>query len=322
MELISIIVPCYNEQESLPLFYREIINVTDGMKEKYYNEGISDLAFEFIFVNDGSKDDTLKILRELSDADKRVCYISFSRNFGKEAAMLAGLKRSRGDYAVILDADLQHPPKLIPQMYDYVRSGEYDCAGTRRISRKGESKLLSFFARSFYKLINRISQTQIVDGAQDYRFMTRQMVNAILDMPEYNRFSKGIFSWVGFETKYIEVENTERVAGKTTWNFWKLFKYSLEGIFAFSTAPLAVASFLGVLFCFLALVMIIITVVKTLVFGEEVAGYPTTICLLSLIGGLQLLCMGITGQYISKMYMETKGRPKYIIKETEETKRK
>ncbi len=321
MELISVIVPCYNEQESLPLFYNEITSVTDGIKEKYYNDGISDLVFEFIFVNDGSRDDTLKLLRDLSRRDKRVCYISFSRNFGKEAAMLAGLERARGDYVVILDADLQHPPKLLPQMYDYVRSGEYDCAATRRISRKGESKVLSFFAQSFYKLINLISQTEIVDGAQDFRFMTRQMVDAILDMPEYNRFSKGIFSWVGFETKYIEVENTERAAGKSTFNFRKLFLYSLEGIFAFSTAPLAIASFLGVLFCLLAVVMIIVTVVKTIAFGEDVAGYPTTICLLSLIGGLQLLCTGISGQYISKMYLETKHRPKYIIKETEETKR-
>lgn len=318
MELISVIVPCYNEQESLPLFYREITAVTDGMKQKYYNEGVSDLSFEFIFVNDGSKDDTLKLLRELAANDRRVCYISFSRNFGKEAAMLAGLEKSRGDYAVILDADLQHPPKLIPQMYDYVRSGEYDCAATRRISRKGESKLLSFFARSFYKIINSISQTHIVDGAQDFRFMTRQMVNAILDMQEYNRFSKGIFSWVGFETKYIEVENTERAAGKSTWNFKKLFLYSLEGIFAFSTAPLSLSIFMGVIFCLLALAMVI----KTLICGEEMNGYPVTVSLVCLIGGIQLFCTGISGQYISKMYLETKHRPKYIIKETEETKRK
>ncbi|MDE6592899.1 MAG: glycosyltransferase family 2 protein [Oscillospiraceae bacterium] len=318
-ELISVVVPCYNEEESLPLFYEEITRVTDYMKEKYFSEGTADLVFEFIFVNDGSKDGTLKILRELSRRDKRVCYISFSRNFGKEAAMLAGLERANGDYVVNLDADLQHPPKLIPEMYEYVRSGEFDCAATRRINRKGESKVLSFFARSFYKIINAISQTQIVDGAQDFRFMTRQMVNAILSMPEYNRFSKGIFSWVGFETKFIEVENTERAAGKSTFNFRRLFAYSLEGIFAFSTAPLAIASFLGVLFCVISLIMIIVTVVKTLCFGEEVSGYPTTVCLVSLLGGLQLLCTGITGQYISKMYLETKRRPRYIIKETEES---
>lgn len=318
MELISVIVPCYNEQESLPLFYKEITSVADGMKTKYYNEGISDLAFEFIFINDGSKDDTLKILRDLSARDKRVCYISFSRNFGKEAAMLAGLEKSRGDYVVILDADLQHPPRLIPQMYDYVRSGEYDCAATRRISRKGESKILSFFARLFYKIMNKISQTEIIDGAQDFRFMTRQMVNAILDMPEYNRFSKGIFSWVGFDTKYIEVENTERAAGKSTFNFHKLFLYSLEGIFAFSTAPLSLAIFMGVIFCLLALAMVI----KTLICHEPMEGYPVVVALVCLIGGIQLFCTGISGQYISKMYIETKHRPKYIIKETEETKRK
>lgn len=314
MELISVVVPCYNEQESLPLFYKEITRVSHEMSGK------NELSFEFIFINDGSKDNTVKLLRELHKNDARVRYISFSRNFGKESAMLAGLKASKGDYVVILDADLQHPPALIPQMYEYVKSGEYDCAATRRISRKGESRVLSFFARNFYKLINKISQTQIVDGAQDFRFMTRQMVDSILDLPEYNRFSKGIFSWVGYETKYIEVENTERVAGKTTWSFQKLFLYSLEGIFAFSTAPLAIASFLGVLFCIIALIMIIATVVKTLTVGESVSGYPTIICILCLIGGLQLLCTGISGQYISKMYMECKHRPKYIVKETEETK--
>jgi len=314
LELISVVVPCYNEQESLPLFYKEITRVSHEMSGK------NELSFEFIFINDGSKDNTVKLLRELHKNDARVRYISFSRNFGKESAMLAGLKASKGDYVVILDADLQHPPALIPQMYEYVKSGEYDCAATRRISRKGESRVLSFFARNFYKLINKISQTQIVDGAQDFRFMTRQMVDSILDLPEYNRFSKGIFSWVGYETKYIEVENTERVAGKTTWSFQKLFLYSLEGIFAFSTAPLAIASFLGVLFCIIALIMIIATVVKTLTVGESVSGYPTIICILCLIGGLQLLCTGISGQYISKMYMECKHRPKYIVKETEETK--
>ncbi len=312
MELISVIVPCYNEEESLPLFYDEIIRVSSEMAVE------NDVAFEYIFINDGSKDKTLEILRELHNKDERVRYVSFSRNFGKESAMYAGLKESKGDYVVILDADLQHPPKLIPQMYEYVKSGEYDCAGTRRISRKGEPALLSFFSRTFYKIINKISQTEIVDGAQDFRFMRRQMVNAILDMPEYNRFSKGIFSWVGFNTKYIEVENVERVAGKTTWNFWKLFLYSLEGIFAFSTAPLAIASFLGIIFCVLAIVMLIATVVKTLVVGESVSGYPTLVCLITLLGGLQLFCIGIVGQYISKMYMESKHRPIYIVKETEE----
>ena len=318
MELISVIVPCYNEQESLPLFYREITSVTDGMKQKYYNENISDLEFEYLFINDGSKDDTLKILRELAADDRRVRYVSFSRNFGKEAAMLAGLEQSRGDYCVILDADLQHPPKLIPQMYDYVRSGEYDCAATRRISRKGESKVLSFFARTFYKVINSISQTHIVDGAQDFRFMTRQMVNAILDMPEKNRFSKGIFSRVGFDTKFIEVENTERAAGKTTWNFKKLFLYSLDGIFAFSTAPLWLSIIMGIIFCLIALILFI----KMLVCGDAFSGFGGISVLLCLIGGIQLFCMGVTGQYISKMYTEIKGRPSYIIKETEESRRR
>lgn len=316
-ELISIVVPCYNEQEVLPLFYDEIIKVTDGMKSKY-----PQLEFEFLFINDGSRDDTLKLLRGLSQRDERVRYVSFSRNFGKEAGIIAGLENSRGDYVVTLDADLQHPPSLIPQMYEYVRSGEYDCAGTRRVSRKGEPKLLSFFSRLFYKIINKISQTEIVDGAQDYRFMTRQMVDAIINMPEYNRFSKGIFSWVGFNTKYIEVENVERAAGKTTWSFRKLFLYSLEGIFAFSTAPLALASFLGVLFCLAAFIMIIVVIIKTLVWGDPVAGFPTLICTIMFIGGLQLLCTGILGQYLSKTYLETKSRPKYIVKETEEIYKK
>lgn len=313
MERISVIVPCYNEQESLPLFYEEITRVAGEMALKH------DLTFEFLFVNDGSKDKTLELLRELSAADERVRYISFSRNFGKEAAMFAGLENAVGDYVVILDADLQHPPKYIPQMYEYVSSGEYDCASTRRISRKGEPKMLSFFARKFYKVINKISQTEIVDGAQDFRFMTRGMVDAILAMPEYNRFSKGIFSWVGFHTKYIEVENVERVAGTTKWNFWKLFMYSLEGIFAFSTAPLAIASFLGVAFCIIAFIIILAVVIKTLIWGDPVVGFPTLICAIFFMGGIQLFCIGILGQYLSKTYLESKRRPIYIVKETEKT---
>lgn len=309
-KLITVIVPCYNEQEVLPLFREEILRVSGEMTEKHPY-----LDFEFLFINDGSKDRTLEILREYSQQDSRFRYVSFSRNFGKEAGMLAGLENSKGDYVVIMDADLQHPPKLIPQMYEYVSSGEYDCAGTRRVSRKGEPKLLSFFARSFYKVINSISQTEIVDGAQDYRFMTRQMVDAILDMPEYNRFSKGIFSWVGFRTKYIEVENTERAAGKTTWNFWKLFLYSLEGIFAFSTAPLALSVVLSLILFVLAIVFIIIAVVNS-------AEYLAIIAMVCLVGGFQLFCMGIQGQYLAKTYMESKGRPKYIIGETEEIYKK
>ena len=305
-KLISVVVPCYNEQEVLPLFRDEILRVSDEMTAKY-----PELEFEFLFINDGSRDKTLEILRKYSEEDSRFRYVSFSRNFGKEAGMLAGLENSKGDYVVIMDADLQHPPKLMPQMYEYVSSGEYDCAGTRRVSRKGEPKLLSFFSRSFYKVINKISQTQIVDGAQDYRFMTRQMVNAILDMPEYNRFSKGIFSWVGFRTKYIEVENTERAAGKTTWNFWKLLMYSFEGIMAFSTAPLALSVVMAMLLFILAIVFIVIAAVNS-------AECPAIIAAVCLVGGLQLFCMGIHGQYLAKTYMESKGRPKYIIGETEE----
>ena len=281
MKLISIIVPCYNEQEVLPLFYDKINEIMDGMKKKY-----DYLSFELIFINDGSKDNTLPMLRELAKKDKIVRYISFSRNFGKESGMYAGLEAAKGDYVVVMDADLQHPPEFIPKMYEYVKSGEYDCATTRRVSRDGESKVRSWFARKFYKIMNKISQTEIVDGAQDFRFMTRQMVNAILSMNEYNRFSKGIFSWVGFRVKYIEYKNVERAAGTTAWSFWKLFLYSLEGIMAFSTAPLAIASLLGVISCIAAFVMIIITIVKTLVFGEHVDGYPSIMCAIFLMGGL------------------------------------
>ena len=313
MELISVIVPCYNEQESLPLFYKEITAVTDGMEEKN-----NELEFEYIFVNDGSKDNTLKLLRELAPTDSRVRYISFSRNFGKEAAMLAGMEASKGDYVVILDADLQHPPKLIPQMYEYVSSGEYDCAATRRVNRKGESKVLSFFARTFYKIINKISQTHIVDGAQDFRFMTRQMVNAILDMPEYNRFSKGIFSWVGFKTKWFAYQNVERVAGQTKWNFWSLFKYSIEGIVGFSTQPLVMAALAGVIFCLAAFVGIIFVVVRALIFGDPTAGWPSMVCIMLLCSGVQLFCLGIVGEYLAKTYLEVKHRPIYITRETEQ----
>ncbi len=309
-ELISVIVPCYNEQEVLPLFRDEIIRVTNEMKSKYPH-----LEFEFMFINDGSRDDTLKLLREYSLEDKRFRYVSFSRNFGKESAMFAGLENCKGDYAVILDADLQHPPKLIPQMYEYVKSGEYDCAGTRRISREGEPKLLSFFSSSFYKVINKISQTQIVDGAQDFRLMTRQMVDAILSMREYNRFTKGIFSWVGFRTKYIEVENTERAAGKTTWNFWKLLKYSFEGIFAFSTFPLS----FSIIFAALAFIAAVILLIAAIVNSSEMLGI---MCLVCFMGGIRLFCLEVLGQYIAKTYLEVKKRPVYIIGETEEIYRK
>ena len=315
MELISVIVPCYNEEESLPLFYDEIKRVSSEMKSK------DELSFEFIFVNDGSRDKTLEILRDMARKDNEVRYVSFSRNFGKEAAMYAGLEASKGDYVVILDADLQHPPRLIPEMYSYVKSGEYDCAATRRISRKGEPKLLSFFSNKFYDVINRISQTQIVNGAQDFRFMKRQMVDAILSMSEYNRFSKGIFSWVGFRTKFIEVENTERVAGTTKWNFFKLFRYSLEGIFAFSTAPLEISVFLGLFFCFAAFVLLIILLLDIFLWHT---GWTQTLTLLSVLlftSGAGLVCTGILGQYLAKTYLEVKGRPIYIKAEDETSQR-
>ena len=314
MKLISVVVPCYNEQEVLPLFYNEINKVIAQMQSEY-----DDLEFELLFINDGSKDNTLKMLRELSASDNRVRYISFSRNFGKEAGMFAGMENSKGDYVVVMDADLQHPPKFIPQMYKYVSEEGFDCATTRRVSRKGESKIRSWFAMKFYKIMNKISQTEIVDGAQDFRFMTRKMVDAVLSMKEYNRFSKGIFSWVGFNVKYIEYENVERAAGTTAWSFWKLFLYSLEGIFAFSTAPLALASLLGVLSCLIAFIWIIAIIIKTIVFGESVQGFPTIMCAIFFVGGLQLFCTGILGQYLSKTYLETKRRPIYIISETEES---
>lgn len=316
MELISVVVPCYNEEESLPLFYDEIIRVSDSMKAE------NDVEFEFVFVNDGSRDKTLILLRELAEKDIRVRYVSFSRNFGKEAAMIAGLEHTKGDYVVLLDADLQHPPKLIPQMYEYVSSGEYDCAATRRISRKGEPKLLSFFAAQFYRIINKISQTQIVNGAQDFRFMTRQMVDAIISMSEYHRFSKGIFSWVGFNTKFIEIENTERAAGTTTWNFKKLFLYSLEGIMAFSTAPLALPIFLGILSCIIAVIIFIVTLVQFFASDISMARFANIVCLIMLMSGITMICTGINGLYLSKTYMEVKHRPKYIVKETEENRPK
>lgn len=316
MELISVVVPCYNEEESLPLFYDEIIRVSDSMKAE------NDVEFEFVFVNDGSRDKTLILLRELAEKDSRVRYVSFSRNFGKEAAMIAGLEHTKGDYVVLLDADLQHPPKLIPQMYEYVSSGEYDCAATRRISRKGEPKLLSFFATQFYRIINKISQTQIVNGAQDFRFMTRQMVDAIISMSEYHRFSKGIFSWVGFNTKFIEIENTERAAGTTTWNFKKLFLYSLEGIMAFSTAPLALPIFLGILSCIIAVIIFIVTLVQFFASDISMARFANIVCLIMLMSGITMICTGINGLYLSKTYMEVKHRPKYIVKETEENRPK
>lgn len=309
MDKISVVVSCYNEQEALPLFYEEITKVANEIKNA---------EFEFIFVNDGSKDKTLEVIKSFRKNDERVKYISFSRNFGKEAAMYAGLKRASGDYVAIMDADLQDPPKLLIEMYDTLNKKEYDCVATRRVSRKGEPPIRSFFARLFYKLINKISKAEIVDGARDFRLMTRQMVDAIISMEEYNRFSKGIFGWVGFNTKWIEYENVERAAGETKWSFWKLFKYSIEGIIAFSTAPLVISTIMGILFCFVAFLMIIFIVAKTLIYGDPVSGWPSMVCIMLFVGGIQLFCIGIIGQYISKTYLEVKKRPIYIIKETEE----
>ncbi len=308
MKKISLVVPCYNEEEVIELFYKEIQKV----KKDFDN-----VLFEIIFVNDGSSDNTLKLMRELSKNDD-VRYISFSRNFGKEAAMYAGLEASTGDYVAIMDADLQDPPALLKEMYEILESGEYDSVATRRVSRKGEPLIRSFFARKYYKLINKISKTEIVDGARDFRLMTRKMVNSVLSLKEYNRFSKGIFSWVGYRTKWLEYENVERAAGKTKWSFFKLFLYSLESIVAFSTAPLSIASVFGILFCFIAFIIIILIIVRTLIFGDPTSGWPSMACIMFLIGGVQLLCTGIIGQYLSKTYLEIKKRPIYIVAETDE----
>ena len=307
METISVIVPCFNEQESLPFFYEEINKVSKRMNA---------LSFEFIFVDDGSKDNTLSVIKEYASKDERVKYISFSRNFGKEAAIYAGFESCIGDYAVLMDADLQDPPSLLPEMYKAIKEEGYDSAATRRVTRKGEPPIRSFFARMFYKIINRISDADIVDGARDYRLMTRAMVDTIISMSEYNRFSKGIFGWIGFNTKWIEYENVERVAGETKWSFWKLFKYSLEGITAFSVEPLQIASVFGMFFSMIALIMIIVIIVRTLVFGDPTSGWPSLVCIIMLIGGIQLLCIGILGQYLSKTYLETKHRPIYVTKDT------
>ncbi len=306
MEKISIIVSCYNEEEALPLFYKEANKLTKEMNE---------FEFEFIFVNDGSKDKTLEEIKKLNKKDKRVKYISFSRNFGKEAAMYAGLVHSSGDYVTLMDADLQDPPSLLPKMMEYIKDG-YDSVGTRRVTRKGEPPIRSFFARMFYKIINKMSKIEMVDGARDYRLMKRCVVDSIISLREYNRYSKGLFSFVGFDTKWIEFENVERVAGETKWSFWKLFIYALEGITAFSTVPLVFSAVIGVLFCLIAFIAILVIIFKTLVYGDPVSGWPSTVCIIFLVSGIQLFCTGIIGQYLSKTYLETKNRPIYIIKET------
>ena len=307
-EVISIVVPCYNEQEVIPIFHDEITKITSLLPL---------MEWEYIFVDDGSRDRTLETIRYLRDMDQRIHYISFSRNFGKEAAIYAGLKKARGDYVVLMDVDLQDPPELIEEMYHSVVDENYDCVATRRVTRKGEPLIRSIFARCFYRLINSISKTEFVDGARDYRLMRRPMVNSILELTEYNRFTKGIFSWVGFRTKWLEYVNVERAAGTTKWSFWKLFLYSVDGIIAFTTAPLALASVFGMIFFLVALVMIVFIIIKTLIFGDPTAGWPSLVCIICLIGGVQLFCTGILGQYLARTYLETKRRPVYIVKEEE-----
>ena len=309
MPKISIIVPCFNEAEAVPYFYGAITKQSDIMREKY---GVD---FEYIFVDDGSKDNTLSVVREYAAKDGRVRYVSFSRNFGKEAAMLAGLEAARGDYVSVMDADLQDPPELLCEMYEAIVNEGYDCAAARRVTRKGEPKLRSFLSRLFYSLIGKIANADIADGARDYRLMTRKVVDAIISMKEYNRFSKGIFGWVGFKTKWIEFENAKRVAGETKWSMWKLFLYSVDGITSFSTMPLAVASVIGMLMCIIAFVMILVIIAKTVIWGDPVAGYPSLVCIIFFVAGVQTFCVGIVGQYLAKTYMEVKNRPAYIIKE-------
>ena len=313
MEKITVIVPCYNEEAALPIFYEEIEKISKEMKN---------VDFEYLFVNDGSKDKTLDILRELSKKDKKVRYISFSRNFGKEAAMYAGLENATGDYVTLMDADLQDPPSLLPEMYRLIKEEGYDSVGTRRVTRKGEPPIRSFFARMFYKIINRMSKIEMVDGARDYRLMTKQVVDSIVSLGEYNRYSKGLFSFVGFNTKWIEFENVERVAGETKWSFWKLFVYALEGIVAFSTAPLAISAVVGIIFCLISFIAVIFIIVKTIAFGDPVSGWPSMVCIMFFLSGIQLFCTGIIGQYLSKTYLETKKRPIYIVKETEKNKKR
>lgn len=306
MEKITVIVPCYNEEQSLRLFYAEMERIARTMPE---------LAFEYLFIDDGSKDGTMQCIRELKEKDEKIRYVSFSRNFGKEAAIYAGLENATGDYVAIMDADLQDPPALLPQMYRAVKAEGYDSAATRRVNRKGEPAIRSFFARRFYRIMNKISDVELMDGARDYRLMSRQYVDALLSLEEYNRFSKGLFGWVGFKTKWLEFENVERVAGETKWSFWKLFKYSLDGIVAFSSTPLYAVSILGAGMCGVAMLSILFIIIRQLLFGGSAYGWPSMACIVILIGGLQLLSIGILGLYLSKAYLEVKHRPIYIAKE-------
>ena len=312
MKSISIIVPCYNEEETVEIFYKETSKYLKEITDKY----------EIIYINDGSKDNTLSKVKKLADKDKKIKYISFSRNFGKEAAMYAGLEYAKGDYVAIMDVDLQDPPSLLREMYDTLNDGDYDCVASRRVTRIGEPKIRSFFARLYYKIINKISKTEIVDGARDFRMMTRQMVNSVLELKEYNRFSKGIFSFVGYNTKWLEYENKPRVAGETKWNFFKLFIYSIQSIVDFSTIPLVASAVIGLLFCILSFIMIIVIIIKTLVFTDPVGGWPSLVCIIFFVSGIQLLCIGIIGEYLANTYLEIKKRPIYIVKETNSQKNK
>ena len=305
-EKLSLVVPAYNEEEALPIFYREARKVEEQLPQ---------VEIEYLFVDDGSVDGTMDVIRRLHEEDPRVHYVSFSRNFGKEAAIYAGLENAAGDYVAILDADLQDPPALLPEMLRIVTEEGYDCVGSRRVSRKGEPPIRSWFARMFYRIMNRISSADVVDGARDFQLMNRKVVSAILSMKEYNRFSKGILGWVGFKKKWLEYENIERAAGETKWSFWKLLLYALDGIVAFSTMPLVIASVMGILFCVLAFAAIIFIIIRTLVFGDPTSGWPSMVCIIMLVSGVQLLCIGILGQYMAKTYLETKRRPLYLVEE-------
>lgn len=310
MKKISLLIPCYNEEESVPLFYKEVTKV---LKKIVYE-------YELLFINDGSTDKTLEVLKKLAEKDQRVKYLSFSRNFGKEAAMYAGFCNAEGDYIAVMDADMQDPPCLIPDMIKYLESGEYDSVATRRVNRQGEPKIRSWFARKFYKIINHISDSDIVDGARDFRMMRREMVDSIIAMSESNRFSKGIFGWIGFKTYWLPYENVERVAGETKWNFWKLFKYAIDGIINFSEVPLSIASWFGIIMTFIDFIFIVLIIVRKLCFGDPVSGWASTACIIIFVGAIQLFCMGVMGQYIAKTYTEVKKRPHYIISETNKNK--
>lgn len=307
MSLLSVIVPCYNEEASVALFHEELIK-----NDSFFAE--NQIELELIYIDDGSSDATVEEVKKLIAIDSRVHLVSFSRNFGKEAAMFAGLEKAKGDYVVLMDVDLQDPPSLLPEMFAGLQEG-YDSVATRRVNRKGEPPIRSFFARRFYRLMKKISKTEMMDGARDYRLMKRQMVDAILSMQEYNRFTKGIFGWVGFKTKWLEYENVERARGETKWNFWKLLMYSFDGIVAFSTAPLMISSVMGVLMCIVAFAMIIFTIARKIVFGDPVSGWPSLVCIILLTSGIQFFCTGILGQYLAKTYMEVKKRPIYLVRE-------